>query len=983
MSTLPHALLRPGFIGLAAGFALSVSAADPVAVYFLHQQQTVRESGTANVYLEMSTYPLTEVVVPFRFVDAESTATRQVLGSDGALTEGDYYLAEDDNPDDGNGFLFDPATGEGSFTWIGYPARRFFPEAITLSGDDVIEGNETIVLEINAAGLVGATTEDPLKRHTILIQDDDDPNSDPHYAAHAFFDQSSIYALESGSASLTAKILSPSTQSRRLHWEILFGSGEGAATSADIFYDVDDDTPYSVDIGIGATQATISIKMAADLLVEGDETFKVKLTTMEYLDADGNPTGTGGFVVDQTPVEVTIRDDDPTTVQMDFSGYLEKYWDGVPILEGDVSQFAINITLSHPLEYPVEVPLILGGTAVRGTATVLDDTDWRPSPDPANVDDASMNDVITIAAGSTLYTLNLLINNDIVIEEDGKTVLISLGTPQMVGETTDTSGNTVEVRTDLPLGTSEDADGYRTSYTVTINDNDPVDIGFGKSNPALLLEDPADDEPDFINDEEIIVAESAGGVTVPIFASSTPAVSGNFEIEVMSDGTTATMLDFDTPAEDQEWDFYVLVGTSRGNVPIRNLNEATEGLFAAGNQATGISIVFNDEDEPALPYRHFASWANGNTIPDEGDEAFSTIEQEETIRLRLVQITDFDTSGLLLREPDGIDPREITVRVREVPDIDVTEQFTGLSPLEGNFVDGNPPRNAKTRLHELQFLLEPSATLKADFLLRRGTAAAEYADGDGSLDGYTAYQLAFRPSVYNVDDPEDPTNDPLRPRVISSGQISNWEPDGFTSYFRLAEPVFSPRFADSFELIELQAGVERDPKRPAFNEENAPIMAAQPYILQPLNFGRLDPVPGILREGFAELDASMDFLIEFSNGGKRTFGAEERARRLTDTRILLTRTNDSTSSGVAFNGSITGFEETADGAIMLELYNASGSSLRIQYMDAEGADAGIWKTAQPGLINGTGTNFFWIDHGPPKTDVHPSDVNFRLYRISN
>jgi hypothetical protein len=973
MSPLSQAIRRSVQFGLFSATALAVSASDPLQVYFLHTSQTVREQSVASIYLELSTYPLTELVVPFRILTAESTATLQTEDADGVRSAGDYFIAAADEGNESD-FFFDPATGQGSFTWLGFPNRRFFN--LEIARDDFAEENETIVIEIDTDGLSGLVPGNPT-RHVITIQDDDTPTAGSPYDTHVYFERQAYRMSESGILVVPIRLLSASPLARRVTYELSFDATASAA-DLDLDYPADDsataereDLTFSVEVAAESTSASVLIPIFRDLDEEGDESFTLRLVKTEFLDEAGavSPDTTlPPQSVSSDPVTLTIIDDDPTTVQMDFSNLREEFQDGFTFSEGDVQQFSLNLTLSSPAAFPVEVPISFTGTATRGTESNDDGSDWRPNPDRADT-----NDVYTIPAGETTTALSLFFVNDIV-EEDraaGETVVVTLGTPQAV----DTTG-TPETRTDLTLGSG---DALRSLYTVTILDNDPVQIGFGRSNPDLLLDDVPANTPLFVDDAEIVFAENSGGGAIDLYGTGVPAITARFEIQVVSDGTTATMRDFNlTESEQEDWDFYIVFNTPNGAATVENFDESVEGIFSAGRPSQTINIVLNDDEEPALPWAHFEAWSNGTVIPDEDGVELSKIEPEETIKLRLVSIVNTDESGVELRTQaadSGINPLEFTIRIREMPDIDLTEMFDGLVPD----LTGDTPRNAKTRLHEIAFDLQAKAALADELVRRRDTAEVT---GDGSLDGYTAYKLSFQSSIYDLDNAEDPNNDPIRDRILGPDGLLAFEPDGFTPYLRLAVPRFAPKYADSFELVELLAPVEQPVNQPAFTEENAGIFAIAPYILHPLNFDPLDPDNPAERIGLAEPGDPMDFLIEFSNSGRSVFSADERARRLAGTRVLLMRDADPAVSGSGFSGRITGFEET-DAGIVLEIFNPSSGGIQIEYMDAEGDDAGIWKPAQPGFIGNTGTNFFWIDQGPPKTDVHPREVNFRLYRITN
>ena len=94
-------------------------------------------------------------------------------------------------------------------------------------------------------------------------------------------------------------------------------------------------------------------------------------------------------------------------------------------------------------------------------------------------------------------------------------------------------------------------------------------------------------------------------------------------------------------------------------------------------------------------------------------------------------------------------------------------------------------------------------------------------------------------------------------------------------------------------------------------------------------------------------------------------------------RLLLT-TDDIAPAGSSSDSSILlDLIEQSDGSILLYFDVQNSNRIEIQYWDGSGP----WKIARPGLFNVSGTRHRWIDRGPPKTDLHPSETAIRLYRF--
>lgn len=65
------------------------------------------------------------------------------------------------------------------------------------------------------------------------------------------------------------------------------------------------------------------------------------------------------------------------------------------------------------------------------------------------------------------------------------------------------------------------------------------------------------------------------------------------------------------------------------------------------------------------------------------------------------------------------------------------------------------------------------------------------------------------------------------------------------------------------------------------------------------------------------------------------------------------------------------------GTVLLEFSSVFGSSYFLEYSD----NMTDWLPALP-IIPGTGQSVQWLDNGPPRTVIHPSQVSSRFYRVS-
>jgi hypothetical protein len=931
--SFPTPLSRPlGALALAAFGALPAALdAQPAEVYFVHRSQTVVEhQTTVEVAIEISRSTSVPVKIPFR-LGAASTATLRTT----ATGPGDFYIAEDSDPDDGNNMLWNPATGVGEIT---LPARaRQRSITLTLNNDYEAEETETIILEIITDEVTVARAVLP-HTHTIYIQDNDSPEDGTPWSTDLYLERTHFRVTEGGTVNIPVRLHRRASEPLELTWNYVFETGANRANLGDVVVGTDEngEAVKVLSIASNADQAVITFQIRADAEVEETEFLFVELGELRVRE-DSTTSPKPVFTIDSRRITVEILDDDPTTVYMDFSQDFESNWAGRSIREGEFYQ--IPVRLSSPLSENVTIPVTFGGTAVKGTDSDTQGKDYRILPQ-------NENNVLTIEAGDTATTLSIITLNDTLVEPE-KTIVVTLGTPTLA------RGGT------LGFGTE---DGQVSTYTFTLEDNDPVDFGFGVLNPALSNADLSDEEraalDPYVPADRFIVAESDGSVTIPIYLSGFAPEATRFEVEVVSSGTTAKMADFNSNDPNQDFDFFVNLG---GTGVIREMDKPTATGLNASSFVYSLTVNLNPRTRPALPFSLLDAYLGGEPLPEE----FASLRGDRDVRLRLVRITNSADSGVSLRSGST----EFTVTIKEVPDIDLTALFSGTSPATDNWVDGAPPRNPRTGLHELRYDLALSEANEA--LLRGYVGSPDNDYADARLRGYTAYRIAFQPGIYDPANPDSPNNDPLLPSRT---------PDGVTPFTYTVNTPYKPRFQAGIRQVVIREGAEQ--VRPnVFNPENADILMEEYFLVQPLNFAQLDPNRGSPREGVFDLGEAMDFLVEFSNRGRYAFDLDRVDRSLDPQamRVILSRTSLPSNARSSFNGSILNFEEADDGRFVLEFSNPNGTAYQIEYLDPDG----VWKLAHPGLISGSASTLIWEDTGPPKTFPHPREVDFRLYRIRN
>ncbi len=871
-------------------------------VSFTKAEQLIAEHENASVTVQISQATMTNVVVPFTL---GGSATLQIAqpsaNGEGELelSDGDYYLPADTDPDDDNGILFDPATKSGVLTFR--PGVRNLTLNFEINDDFEEEPTEQIIVSIDPGD--EPTIWQPVAplTHTITIQDND---------PIAFWIDREVYEVAEGNTvTLAVRASAPPPGAVAVPFTYTFqtASEDDFARSQEGNLEI---STSPITFSAGQLQAGISFTTAADRLEEGTETFTVKI---------GEPLVDGasvGFEYDASPTTVRIRDQEPVTVGFNTTSFRETSQSATRVSEGEAIE--LPITLSGRVTEPVELTFEFGGNAVRQ----LEDKegDWS-----ANLDDDSTS--LTIDRGSNSTTLQIRAIND--MEQDGdKSLTIRLASAKLA-----TSGESLPIR---------DEEGHPRTYTITLVDNDPVSLGFGRANPYF---DPADpDSKQLIDDTRVITSERNGSITIPVYLTGLAPETVTFDVEFLDSGTTATPRDFDTDPNAHDWDFYL------SSVFVPTPGAKGEARIAPGSIAYSLVITFNDEQEPPLPYSLYKQFRDSNEpLP----EPYDTIERDETIRLRISNVNTAD-SGVSIRE----EAREIEVVIKEMPDIDVTELYDGVFPASED-----PVRSPKTGFHEVLFTMTP--TDEHDLSLE-------------DFPGYRSLKLAFRPGIFHGRDAEG--NDPLRTVSFTASGPVNITPDGQSPFALLLDPPYQVYYAVGTQFHVVDEGEERV-DRDFFNEANADIIIAEPYVLQPMNFPILDDdFPERQIEGNFTFEDPLDFTVEFSNRGRRDFEASRLDPSREDAvRLLISPVGMAQASKTEFTGDILALTEEANGEILIEFSNPSRTDFHIEYLTEEG----IWKLAQPGLMSSPGTRIFWKDTGPPKTHPHPSDAQFRIYRITN
>ncbi len=857
------------------GLATLGAGAYPL-LYFENIENTTREGTSVDVTLVLSEKSYLDVRVPFE-VDPASTASIMLSDDD---EDNDFWIEENDDED--LGYTWDPETGQGVLIFD--PGTREFTISVSIASDDLDEDTETVLLkvltdEVTVARPVGTMT------YTLSILDGDAPTGLVEVTTTEM-------DAEEGDL-LYFNLTAGDTMEEDLN--IAYQFELVSVDEGDFDLDEDEELTGTATISEDSSSTYVTLQMLDDLIEESEEVFIFRILSAVGLDSgDSYPLG-------DTECVVTVTDNDPVT-----AGFNEDYEENTRSVE-EGTYIGLVVTISGSLPEDLEIPLQISGTATRGEDEddTLNTTDYYIDPD--YLED---NDTLLFESGDDSVTIPIYTWNDDLVEST-ETINITLGTPVTVD-----SGTVIEFS------------GF-TSFSIEIEDNDPVKVSFGRINPDYDAYDTDSEEPRYIPVTERIIKESDGQLSFPVYLSAASEHDITFDLTLESSGTTATSYDNDLDADEQDWDYLLQTSSDTWQEDDRT-HEVT--IYAGYTTAT-VHIGLNDDQESAL-------------IP--GQAPADDIEDDDTIRL---SIGNLDTESTTAEFGTAT---SIDILVKEMPDIDVTDLFREIQLREDNWTNGQPPLNRITGLHELGW----------DFL------PPESVDGD--LTGYRSYKISFDLTSYDPDYPASPGNDSLKttPAV----------PETYEEFEYYVYTPFRLRYPTGTERIVLQEGdtLEEGEK---FLDHHADIATYRSYILWPLDLPVLEPeFTDESDQTRHAIDEAFSFNVDFRNSGVEQFPVQRLdLDQYPDSLRIYLSAGDILNSDTYSGSSVTVYQlvERDDGGMMLEIDTSSVSSLQIQYLD----DNGGWRVAHPAYIYTQGSRLFWTDRGPPTTDHPPSEVNFRIYRV--
>ena len=292
--------------------------------------------------------------------------------------------------------------------------------------DNLVEATETF---LNEPLIVTTTAQSSsVGTETIIITDNDT----------ATFTIDDVTVTEGGTITFTVTLSNPID----IPVQIDVNYGGGTATGGGTDYDSATDSLTFPASSTASQQVTVTTN--DDNVVEATETFIASLST---------PTALGGRTLDLSDTGTgTITDNDTATFTID----------DVTVTEGGTITF--TVTLSNPIDIPVQIDVNYGGGTATGGGTDYD----------------SATDSLTFPASSTASQQVTVTTNDDNVVEATETFVASLSTPTALGGRTldlsDTGTGTI-TDNDTATFTIDDVtvtEGGTITFTVTLSN--PIDI---------------------------------------------------------------------------------------------------------------------------------------------------------------------------------------------------------------------------------------------------------------------------------------------------------------------------------------------------------------------------------------------------------------------------------------------------------------------------------------------------------------------------
>ncbi|WP_421939882.1 Calx-beta domain-containing protein [Pedobacter sp.] len=436
---------------------------------------------------------------------------------------------------------------------------------VTVINDQVVEGNETLVLTLTSATNGVTITPTPANSTaTVNIADDD---------------QATV------SVAVTTNAAEPSTNG-----VFTFTMSKASATATTINYTIGgiatsgtDYTalPTSVIIPAGATTATVSVPVIDDNLIEGTETVTLTMTAA---------TSNAGITASTTPVSMNIADDDVASVTVVATSNA-----GEPATNG-----LFTFTLSKASATATTVNYTVSGSAISGT------------------DYTSIGTAVVIPAGATTATVAVPVINDQIVEGTETVILTMAAATNNAAITANTTPVTLNITDDdtatitvaVTDGTEPSGNGAFT-FTLSKASATPTTVNFTVSGTATNGTDYAS-----IGTSVVIPAGSTTA-TIPVTITDDQLIEGaenvvlTFSAATNNPGISVTPATATVNIADNDTATITVVATTNAAEP------GTNGLFTftmskASTTATTVNFTVSGS---AISGTDYSAIGTSVTIP--------------------------------------------------------------------------------------------------------------------------------------------------------------------------------------------------------------------------------------------------------------------------------------------------------------------------------------------------------------------------------
>ncbi len=468
---------------------------------------------------------------------------------------------------------------------------------LTSTQDTSVEGDETIIVDIDSVSGGGAT-ESGTQQSTITLSDDE--------SGISLSISSSSLVEASGTSTVTVELNIANTSSD----VVVDLSLSGTATSNND-YTI---SATSLTIATGTTSNTATITAIQDTSIEGDETIVIDISSVSG--GDVSEIGTQQSTI-------TIVDDEfpDITLSTTYSSFAE-----------DVGFATLTATLSQTISSEVYVDFTYSGLATSGTdysvsladsmtifantlATTLYLSAIADSIYEANETISVSMNRVTNANTSALGTFSFtLIDNEsapsVTLSTGGSTLSEDSGTQTVIPTLSVATTETVTVNLSFSGEAAKDTD-----YTVSAT---TVSISAGSTSNTITITAIQDTIGE--GDETIIVgidSVSGGGASESGVQQSTVTITDD-EITTTTTSTTTTTLENTTTVEVVT---VVTTATETTASPTTTVSSVTDFITVAND--TSQTVTINDGTQVEVP-------SQSQTIVNEDGSVTATIIREDT-----------------------------------------------------------------------------------------------------------------------------------------------------------------------------------------------------------------------------------------------------------------------------------------------------------------------------------------------------------------